>query len=324
MGQYLPFVMEQLFNRPHALSTGSANMIVAALSGRLDIKSLASETETLDRRALEDLALMGRRGADAKREASVNERPNGECDADEWYGDAPYKLTSTGVAIIPVKGVLKRSWGVGPYSGATGYDGIMTQVLHAHDNPLVKAHWFDINSGGGTVDGLFDLTESIYQMSARFGGKPMYAMCADAALSAAYAIASAADHVMVPRLGMAGSIGCVIMHAEYSKMLEEDGVNVSVIRSRDRKCRGSELEAIDAETLKEFQEMVDEADEVFVEAVTRYRGSKGLTKNAIVEMDGRVYSGTRALATALVDYVMSEPEAWMMMEQQNAAKQGVK
>jgi capsid assembly protease len=317
MSQYLPFVMEQLFNRPHAMAVGTADMIVAALSGRLDIKALASTTETMDRRALEDLAAMGRVDAD-QRTAAAKDRP-GIADDDEWWGDAPYRLTASGVAIIPVKGVLKRSWGVGPYSGATGYDGIWTQMLHAYDNPLVKAVWFDINSGGGAVDGLFDLTEGIYQMSARFGGKRSYAMCADFAASAAYAIASACDTVIVPQLGQVGSIGCVIMHAEYSKMLEEEGINVSIIRSRNRKARGGELEAIDAQMLAEFQEMVDEVDAVFVDAIVKYRGSNTITKNAIGEMDGRVYSGKRALATGLVDYVMSEPEAWMMMEQQIAA-----
>lgn len=315
MAQYLPFVMQQLFNRPHALSIGTADMIVAALSGRLDIKALASESETLDRRALEDLAAMGRRDADV-RQAADKDRPGV---ADDWYGDAPYQLTESGVAIIPVKGVLKRTWGVGPYSGATGYDGIMAQIIHAHDNPLVKAVWFDINSGGGAVDGMFDLTDSIYQMSARFGGKPSYAMCADYAASAAYAIAASCDTVIVPRLGQVGSIGCVIMHAEYSKMLEEEGVNVSIIRSRDRKARGSEIEAIDQQMLEEFQEMVDEVDTVFTESVVRYRGENKITKNAIGEMDGRVYSGPRALATGLVDHVLSEPEAWMMMERQIAA-----
>lgn len=317
MAQYLPFVMQALFNRPHALSTGSADMIVAALSGRLDIRSLASETETLDRRGLEDLAAMGRVDAD-KRQSKAGDQP-GTANDDLWGTEVPYRITESGVAIIPVKGVLKRSWGIGPYSGATGYDGIWTQMLHAYDNAAVRAVWFDINSGGGAVDGLFDLTDGIYDMSARNGGKPCFAMCADSALSAAYAIAAACDTIMVPRLGMAGSIGCVIMHAEYSRMLEEEGVNVSVIRSRDRKCRGSEMEAVDAETLAEFQEMVDEADAVFEEAVLRYRAGTALTKNAIGEMAGRVYSGNRALATGLVDYVMSEPEAWMMMERQIAA-----
>lgn len=317
MAQYLPFVMQQLFNRPHLMDDSTSQMIVAALSGRLDIKSIATQCETLDRRAMEDLAAMGRRQADL-RNAKDSDRP-GIASDDEWYGDAPYRLTESGVAIIPVKGVLKRSWGVGPYSGATGYDGIWTQVLHAYDNPLVKALWFDINSGGGAVDGCFDLTDGIYQMSARFGGKPSYAMCADFAASAAYAIASACDKVIVPQLGQVGSIGCVIMHCEYSQMLEEEGVNVSIVRSRSRKARGSEFEAIDDQLLAEFQEMVDEVDEVFTDAVVRYRGANRITKNAIGEMDGRVYSGNRALATGLVDYVMSEPEAWMMMEREIAA-----
>ncbi len=212
---------------------------------------------------------------------------------------------------------MKRTWGIGPYSGATGYDGIMTQALHAFDNAKVKATWFNINSGGGAVDGLFDLTDGIHEMSARSGGKPTYAMCADSALSAAYAIAAACDTVMVPQLGMAGSIGCVIMHAEFSAALKENGVNVNIIRSRDRKCRGSEMEAIDAETIAEFQAMVDEADEVFTEAVCRYRPM--MTKKTISEMDGRVYTGRTALATGLVDHILSEPEAWMMMERQIAA-----
>lgn len=320
MAQYLPFVMQQLFGRPHALSVATADMIVAALSGRLDIRSLVSETDTRDRRGLEDLAEMGRMLADERRsvDADADDRPGV---AEGWYGERPYRLTESGAAIVPVQGVLKRSWGVGPYSGATGYDGIWTQMLHAYDDKAVKAIWVDINSGGGTVDGLFDLTDGIHQMSQRFGGKPIYAMCADAALSAAYAIAAACDKVFVPRLGMAGSIGCVIMHAEFSKMLEEDGVKVTVFRSRSRKARGGPLEALDATEIKELQEMVEEADAVFAEAVTRYRPQ--VTKNAISEMDGRVYTGTRALATGLVDSIDSEPEAWMKMEREIAAQQGV-
>ena len=316
MAQYLPFVMQALFNRPHAMAPATADMIVAALSGRLDIKALANETETLDRRALEDMAAMGRRSSD-DRSAEAKERP-GVASDDEWWGDSPYRLTQSGVAIVPVKGVLKRSWGVGPYSGATGYDGIMTQILHAYDNPQVKAVWVDINSGGGAVDGCFDLTDSIYQMSARFGGKPIYAMCADYAASAAYAIASACDQVITPRLGMVGSIGTLILHAEFSRMLEAEGVTVTVFRSRDRKARGNDLEALDAEAIKEFQEMVDDADTVFADAVVKYRGGKGVTKNSISEMAGRVYTAPRALATGFVDAVLSEPEAWMKMEREIA------
>src|SRR3546814_16186265 len=68
-----------------------------------------------------------------------------------------------------------------------------------------------------SVDGLEELAEAIYANSARFGGKPIWAMLADHSHSASYWLASAADKVFMPKLGTAGSIGAVILHAEMSK-----------------------------------------------------------------------------------------------------------
>lgn len=312
MSQYLPFVMQQLFDRPHALAVPQADMIVAALSGRMDIRSLETMCGTVDQRGLIDLAAMGRVEAD-QREMKDNERPSQAVARREANSmGVPYDLTSSGIAIIPVKGVLKRSWGVGPYSGATGYDGIFQQIMHAEDNDDVRAMWFDINSGGGTTDGLFDLSDAIYSNSARHGGKKKVAMCADYAASAAYCIAAACDEVYTPELGIVGSIGCVMMHAEYTGALEKEGINVTIIRSRSGKARGGPSEVLDAQTLKEFQEMCDEADAVFARQVGIYRPS--VTEKVVSDLDGRVYTGGRALATGLIDRVMSEPAAWAELE----------
>lgn len=313
MAQYLPFVMQQLFNTPLLLNSASAEMIVAALSNRLDIRSLATETERLDKRGLEDLAAMGREKAEV--EMASGEGP-GKLNLGEDGDWLPYQLTSSGIAVLPVKGVLKREWGLGPYSGATGYDGLWAQLMHAFDNEKVKTMVFDINSGGGTPDGLFDLTDGMIEMSARNGGKKMIALVGSCACSAAYAIAAACDEISAPRLSSTGSIGCVIIHSEVSAMLKEEGVNVSVVRSRGRKMRGNPMEAIDEETLKEFQESVDEVDEFFVEKLAAYR-PKLLEKN-IVELDGRDVSGRRALATGLIDYISSEQDAWARVEQEIA------
>ena len=315
MAQYLPFVLQQLCGRPHALSEDMGNMIVAALSGRMDIRSLVTESETYDARSMRDLAEMGRVSAI---EAADKDRPSLAAAQSElrYFEDQPYRLTPSGIAIVPVKGVLKRSWGIGPFSGATGYDGIMTQVLHAEENDAVKAMWFDGNSGGGTTDGLFDLTDTIYSTSARFGGKPKVFFAGDYAASAAYAIAAACDEVYTPELGMVGSIGTIMIHAEVSRMLENEGIAVTMIRSRDRKARGGPNEVLDAETLREFQEICDEADAVFTRAVGRYRPA--LTENVVSEMAGRVYTGNRALAAGLINGVKSEPVAWMELEQRIA------
>lgn len=314
MSQYLPFLMDQIFGRPHAVSVSTANMICAALSGRMDIRSLQNEFDRMDARAMADLAEMGRVQA-VDRNAAASELPSHETarrELDFFEGAPPYRLTSSGIAIIPVKGVLKRTWGIGPFSGATGYDGIFTQMAHAEENPLVKAMWFDINSGGGAVDGLFDLTDAIYTNSARFGGKPKYGMAADYAASAAYAILAACDRAFTPELGMVGSIGCVMLHAEYSEALKEEGINVTIFRSRDRKARGGPMEKLDETEITELQEMCQDADRVFARQVGIYRPR--LTENVLSQMDGRVYTGERALATGLIDDVLPEPLAWVELE----------
>src|SRR3546814_5728852 len=87
----------------------------------------------------------------------------------------PYECSDSGIAILPVQGTLRRTWGIGPYSGATGYDGLWTQLMHAAENDEVKAIFMPHNSGGGAVDGLEELAEAIYANSARFGGKPIWA-----------------------------------------------------------------------------------------------------------------------------------------------------
>jgi signal peptide peptidase SppA len=269
----------------------------------------------MDERAMSDLAAMGRQAAD-DRQASADERPGvislrGD---EEW---TPYQLSTSGIAVIPVKGVLKREWGIGPYSGCTGYDGIMTQVIHAQQNDRVQQLWFDINSGGGAVDGCFDLTDAIYEMSARFGGKKMTAS-ASFACSAAYAIAAACDEIVSPVLGRTGSIGCVVICSEVSRLLEKEGVTVTIVRSRPGKHKPNGVEAMDDETLAYLQDAVDEVDEFFVERLTAYR--PGLTEKSISELAGRDYTGRRALATGLIDFISSEPDAWARVEQDIAAK----
>lgn len=313
--QHLPFVMGEVFNRPHLISEGHAAMIASVLSGRMDLRSLATEYDTIDARGMEDLAEMGRLEARARRQKIASH--SGVVDKNRRKHDAPYELSQSGIAILPVMGTLRRSWGVGPFSGATGYDGLWTQLLHATENDDVKAIFMPHNSGGGAVDGLFDLADAIYANSARFGGKPIWGMSADYALSASYALLAACDKCFVPTLGQVGSIGAVIIHAEMSKALEDEGIAVTIIRSKDGKMRGNSLEQLNEETAAKYQAMVDEVDKVFVDRVAMYRG---VSKKTLHETNADVYTGARALAAGLVSEILSEPEAWMKLERKIARK----
>lgn len=307
MAVYLPHMMNSLFNVPIAVHKAKAETICAALAGRLNIQSLADESTRLDERGLRDLAAMARK-APAAPGASIIGNDN---------GGRPYELTESGIAVIRVWDTLTRTWGVGPYSGATGYDGIWTQLLYAQTDRACKAIWLDINSPGGAVDGLFDLQKGIWDMSERNGGKPIYAYAADYAFSAAYALGAAADKFFMPRTGGVGSIACIMLHADITKALDADGIAVTIFRSHDRKAIGMMgAEPLDQEEIDHIQEQVDQIGQIFVESVAAYRG---ISKSAVSNTRGWDYMGDQAKAIGLVNDVLTEPEAWAKLERKIAA-----
>src|SRR3546814_14419966 len=116
-------------------------------------------------------------------------------------------------------------------------------------------------------------------------------MLADHSHSASYWPASVADKGFMPKLGTAGSIGAVILHAEMSKALEEEGINVTIFRSKDGKMRGNAMEVLDEATKELFQGMVDEVDEVFVDAVARFRGIRSEERRVGTECVSTCRSG---------------------------------
>ena len=123
-------------------------------------------------------------------------------------------VTPSGVAVIPVFGTLvKRAGAIEAASGLTSCGALETAVLDAVTDPAVKAVLLDIDSAGGEVAGVFDLADLIFEARAI---KPIWAIADETAFSAAYAIASAAERVFVPRTGGVGSIGVIAVHVDRS------------------------------------------------------------------------------------------------------------
>src|SRR3546814_1054855 len=60
---------------------------------------------------------------------------------------------------------------------------------------------------------------------------------------------------------------------------------------RSCRLRGNAMEVLDEATKELFQGMVDEVDEVFVDAVARFRG---ISKKAVHETNASVYMGRRS------------------------------
>jgi capsid assembly protease len=312
MAQYLPLLLQSLMNTPLAVSAAHGQMIAAALSGRLDIRSVETETTRLDQRALRDLAQMGRAAADEDRArfSAAIMMPE-QSPYDGLWNRKTFPQIGR-IAVVPIQGTLTRTWGLGPYSGSTGYDGIQTMVLDAFQDESVKAIWLAIGSGGGAVDGCFDLQELIWTLNARNGGKPIVAMASDYAYSAAYALGVAADEFYVPRTGGVGSVGVIMLHADISKALEQEGIAVKVIRSGKRKAIGiAGVEPLDDAKEAHLQAQCDEIRDIFVERVAEYRG---ISKSVVLQTEGLDYMGQRAKAIGFVTDVLSEQQAWAKLE----------
>lgn len=239
-----PHLSQRLFNRPVAIHPDKAEVVIAALSDRLGVTHLFH--------------------ADGRQVAMFSPALD-----DDWSETPDGYDNVGGIAVIPIEGTLvQRTGTLRPYSGMTGYDGIRQNFLTALGDPEISAIVFDIDSPGGEVPGCFDLVDEIY---AARGEKPIWAILNEGAYSAAYAIASAADRIAVPRTGGVGSIGVVCMHVDFSKALTGAGIAVTIIQYGDRKADGWSEKPLSDEAHARFQADIDEMGDLFVETVARNR-----------------------------------------------------
>lgn len=204
---------------------------------------------------------------------------------------------ANGVAIIPVSGTLINRFG-GSWGGyITGYNFIRRLHNAAIMDDDVKMIIHDHNSNGGEAAGCFELSDDIY---ASRGKKPILAVVDSNCYSASYALASAADKIIVTPSGGVGSIGVVAMHVDMSKMLEDVGVKITFIHSGEHKVDGNPYEALSPEVKKDIQKGVDKSRAVFVKTVARNRG---LDEKVVHDTEARTYRAEDALALGLIDAI---------------------
>jgi capsid assembly protease len=214
-------------------------------------------------------------------------------------GEAPYPVVD-GIAVIEIAGVLihRGSW-IGQSSGQTSYEGIAAQIAAAADDPMVRGVALEIDSFGGEVAGVFDLADRI---RATRKAKPVWAFVAEHAFSAGYALASQADRILQPRTGAVGSIGVVVMHADLSGQLDQDGVQVTLIHSGRYKVDGNPYAPLPAEVRNDIQREIDVLRLLFAETVAAGRGGR-LDHDAALATEAATYRGVDAVAAGLADEV---------------------
>ena len=218
----------------------------------------------------------------------------------QQHGNAPYPIVD-GIAVIEISGVLihRGSW-IGQSSGQTSYEGIAAQIEAAASDPAVRGIALEIDSFGGEVAGVFDLADRIRAIR---GSKPVWAFVAEHAFSAGYALASQADRILLPRTGAVGSIGVVVIHADLSGQLDEDGVRVTLIHSGMHKVDGNPYEPLPENVRNDIQREIDVLRFLFSETVAAGRAGQ-LSQEAALATEAATYRGVDAVAAGLADEVI--------------------
>lgn len=204
-----------------------------------------------------------------------------------------------GVAVIPVYGVLAPHAGDMRTSGATTVDDIRAEFRDALANEDVGAIVFDVDSPGGSVDGIEELASEI---RAARGQKPVAAVANFQMDSAAYYLGSQADEVVASPSARVGAIGVLMKHVDISKQAETRGERTTLISAGKYKAEGNQFEPLSDEALAFAQTQVDGYYEMFVDAVAKGRG---VTPNAVRNGygEGRELMATQAKAAGMVDRI---------------------
>ncbi|AKM09871.1 hypothetical protein AB433_07545 [Croceicoccus naphthovorans] len=290
-----------MFNRPLMVTRDRAEIALGVMGPKLNIGALVVSGEESERRPMASLASVA-----AAARVELDQMPGDASLARrDWDGNVldPYEVWN-GLAVLPVRGTLMAENGLEPFSGATGYDGLSYKLRYAAGDAHVAGVAFDIDSGGGECVDLLELCSQIRSFE-----KPVAAIIRGTACSAAYAIACSAGvgNVYAPDYARVGHVGAILMHADFSKKLDQDGIAVTMIASGEHKADGNPYQPLGEEIGRKLQGEVDAAAADFIAHVA---DSRQIDAAAIRAQQARYYTGADSVSQSLVDHVMSWDEAF--------------
>jgi HK97 family phage major capsid protein len=221
-------------------------------------------------------------------------------------GAGPRERTASpsgNVAVLQLYGVISHRANVPrdiSEPGGTSTEAFGQAFDAAMKNPDVSAIVIDVDSPGGTVNGVEELASKI--LKARGQGKQIIASVNSLCTSAAYWIASAADEIAVTPSGDVGSIGVYTMHQDMSAYLEEMGVKTTLIKAGPFKAEGLPHFPLTEDAKAALQTRVDETYDTMTRAIAKGRNVP-VSQVRSSFGQGRVVSAKTAVDSGMADRV---------------------
>lgn len=230
--------------------------------------------------------------------------------------EEPPPVSESPVAVIRLFGaIIPHADSFSEMSGATSLETFSDSFRDALASEDVKAILLDINSPGGSAQ-LVDETAAMIR--AARGTKPIVAFANTRAASAAYYLAAQADEVVVTPSGDVGSVGAYSSHQDLSAMMEELGIDTTLVSAGKYKVEGNPFEPLSEEAEAEMQRRVDAVYDQFVRAVAKGRGVS--TKDVADNFgQGRMVLAADAVTAGMADRVATFADTLARLEKQTAA-----
>jgi signal peptide peptidase SppA len=175
------------------------------------------------------------------------------------------------VAVLSLQGlIMPRANMMGDMSGprGTSIDQFKAQFRQAMNDPSVKAIVIDVDSPGGSVQGVDELASEI--LAAR-GKKEVTAVVSGICASAALYIVSGASKIVASPSSQVGSVGVYGALRDETAKNEKEGVKHTVVTYGANKALGDPRTPTSPTAIADLQESVDAYGGMFDGAMARGR-----------------------------------------------------
>lgn len=205
-------------------------------------------------------------------------------------------------AVVPVTGPLEFKLSLmGYWMGGTSYRALSRTIEQLANDPAIDRIVLDIDSPGGSVVGLRELCEQIYETRKI---KNIVAVANPLAASAALRIGAAAKQFWGIASCYVGSLGSVTWLESWTEAYKMLGVDIRVYSDPDAKTETWPEKPISEDAEAHAKEVVAKATAEFVEDMAKYCAVS--VKDVRDKFGGgRMIFGTEAAAAGLLNGIKS-------------------
>ncbi len=175
---------------------------------------------------------------------------------------------------------------------------VIKDLRKLKEDKHVKAVVLRVNSPGGSAYGAEQIWYAVNELKKE---KPVVVSMGDYAASGGYYISSGADCIVAEATTLTGSIGIYGIFPNAKGLADKVGLDFDVVKTNRYADFGQLTRPMDDGEKALLQQYINRGYDLFL---TRCAQGRGMSKEAVDKIaQGRVWSGTMALALGLVDKI---------------------